>query len=102
MGIIAYLKNGYKYLYLYNLLDIFDQEGGYDLAAERGKHQKRGCIGVHFGDKPHILDYMEMLKKVWKGKDGNASLPEKAMTLSKADTLEFCHLMADVKLKADA
>eukprot|EP00957_Ditylum_brightwellii_P049843 3778849-Ditylum_brightwellii.AAC.1 len=32
---------------------------------------------------------------------GSASLPEKAVTLSKADTLELCQLVADVKLKAD-
>eukprot|EP00957_Ditylum_brightwellii_P019005 1430537-Ditylum_brightwellii.AAC.1 len=70
MGIISCLKIGYKWHYLCILLDTFDQEGGYDLAAERRNHQRRGCKGVHFGGKPHVLDCMEMLKKVWEGKDG--------------------------------
>eukprot|EP00957_Ditylum_brightwellii_P030023 2272287-Ditylum_brightwellii.AAC.1 len=52
-----------------------------------------------------------MFKKIWESKDGtadisnnfgSASLLEKATTLSKADTLELCQLMVDMKLKADA
>eukprot|EP00957_Ditylum_brightwellii_P029133 2201540-Ditylum_brightwellii.AAC.1 len=45
---------------------------------------------------------MEMLKKVWEGKDEKYSSDEKkATTLSNADTLELCQLMADVKFKVD-
>ena len=70
MGMIASLKLGYKSLYLRILLDIFDCDGGYEQAAVRRSKQKRGCKGVHYGGKPHILDCMEMLVKVWEGKDG--------------------------------
>eukprot|EP00957_Ditylum_brightwellii_P113174 8630692-Ditylum_brightwellii.AAC.1 len=47
----------------------------------------------------------DILLPTWNADINNnvesASLPEKAKTLSKADTLELCQLMADVKLKAN-
>ena len=61
MGMIASLKVGYKSLYLKNLLEIFDNEGGYEEAARLRKQQKRGMKGILFGGKPHILDCMQML-----------------------------------------
>ena len=70
MGMIASLKLGYKSLYLRILLDIFDSDGGYEQAAIRRNKQKRGCKGIHYGGKPHVLDCMEMLAKIWEGKDG--------------------------------
>jgi len=67
MGMIAGTKVGYKVLYLRALLEIFDALGGYEHAAEERKKQKRGCRGVKYGGKPHVLDCMEMLKTVWDG-----------------------------------
>ena len=67
MGMIASLKMGYKSVYLRRLLDIFDAPGGFETAAEERRKQKRGCKGVSYGGKPHLLDCMEMLKRVWDG-----------------------------------
>lgn len=65
MGMIARTKVGYKSHYLYSLLEIFDAPGGYKHAAEeRGDKQNRGCRDVKYGGKPHMLDFMEMLKSV--------------------------------------
>jgi hypothetical protein len=41
MGMIASLKAGYKTFMLNELLDLFDQEGGFELAAERRQKQKK-------------------------------------------------------------
>ena len=33
-----------------------------------------GCSnGVHYGDKQHVLDCMEILAKIWEGNGGNMS-----------------------------
>ena len=70
MRMIVSLKFEHKSLYLRILLDILDSEGGYEQAAIRRNKQKRGCKGAYYGGKPHVLDCMEMLSKIWKGKDG--------------------------------
>ena len=67
---IASLKLGYKSLYLCILLDIFYSEGGYEQATIKKNKQKRGCKGLHYGGKSHVLDCMEMLAKIWEDKDG--------------------------------
>ena len=126
MGMIAATKVGYKSLYLRTLLEIFDAPGGFEHAAEERKKQKRGCRGVNYGGKPHILDCMEMLKTVWDGDKyvsqesisrcwrkadilpvtwnadinnevGSASMPEKDKVVSKELLDEMCSLMGKVE-----
>jgi len=65
MGMIGSLKLGYRMLYLHTLLELFDREGGFEEAAELRKKQKRGCKGIDYGGKPHILDAMEMIASIW-------------------------------------
>jgi len=65
MGIIAMLKVGYKMKMLEILLNIFDQEGGYQLAAAERQKQRAGCKGIHFGGKATIADAMEILNDTW-------------------------------------
>lgn len=130
MGMIAGTKVGYKALYLRALLEIFDAPGGCEHAAEERKKQKRGCRGVKYGGKPHILDCMEMLKTVWDGEKyvstesisrcwrkadilpvtwnadinnevGSASMPERDKVVSDEILNEMCNLMTSVQLKAE-
>jgi len=65
MGIIATLKVGYKMKMLQILLNIFDQEGGYQAAAVEQQKQRAGCKGIHFGGKATIADAMEILNDTW-------------------------------------
>ena len=72
MGMIASLKVGYKAMFLRYLLDIFDKEGGFKVAAASRARQRRGCRGLQHGAKPHLLDCMTMLKDIfiWGGRSG--------------------------------
>ena len=130
MGMIAGLKVGYKSLYLRTLLEIFDAPGGYEHAAEERKKQRRGCRGVKYGGKPHILDCMEMLKTIWDGEKytstesisrcwrkanilpatwnadinnavGSSSIPNRDKIVSDDVLSEMCNLMSSIKLKAE-
>jgi hypothetical protein len=69
MGMIGSLKLGYRMLYLHTLLELFDKDGGFEEAAELRKKQKRGCKGIDYGGKPHILDAMEMITTIWMSVD---------------------------------
>jgi hypothetical protein len=66
-GIISSLKLGYKLTLLHNLLDICDDPVAYAAAKTAGNHMKKGCKGISFGGKPHILDAMNILKRLWEG-----------------------------------
>ena len=46
MGIISSLKVGYKNLFLWKLLEIFETPGGFERAAVARKGQIRGFRGV--------------------------------------------------------
>ena len=70
MGMIAVLKIGYRMNFLHQLLYIFDAPGGYEAAAKLRSQQKPGCRGLVYGGKPHVLDAMEIVDKVWKAEDG--------------------------------
>ena len=48
MVMIASLEVGYKMLMLNQLLDLFYEEGGFELAGERRKLQRAGCKGLSF------------------------------------------------------
>jgi hypothetical protein len=69
MGIIRCIKVGYRMTYLQSLLKIFDEDGGFEQAAKLRAKQARGCKGLHYGGKPHILDAMNIVQSVWMGKD---------------------------------
>ena len=69
MGMIASLKVGYKSNMLFRLLEIFDEEGGYEKAATRRRATKRGCRGLDVGGKATLLDAMNILNEIWN-KDG--------------------------------
>lgn len=71
LGIITALKIGYKSTLLEKLLAIFDVEGGFEQAARQRSRQKRGCKGIDFAGKPHILDAMIILDSIWSNPRGN-------------------------------
>jgi hypothetical protein len=131
MGIIASLKVGYKLSMLEMLLTIFDVEGGYQQAAAARARQTRGCRGLQYGGKAHILDAMVLLDNIW-GRDGkyaaedsvrccwrkadilpptwmadinnevgSASLPEREKRISVEDCDQLCHLMKLLTTKAE-
>ena len=70
MDIIAYLKVGYKYLYLRKLMEIFDTPGDFERATVSRKRQRRRCRGIYYGDEPHMLYFMMIFQQFWKGDDG--------------------------------
>ena len=49
----------------FRLLDIFDDEGGFEIAAALKKHKIAGPHGLKVGGKPTILDAMEILGNLW-------------------------------------
>ena len=55
MGMIASLKVGYKTKMLSTLLDIFDEEGGYERAKVRRDLQRVGCKGLMYGGRRLFL-----------------------------------------------
>jgi hypothetical protein len=59
------MKVGYKLSMLETLLAIIDVEGGYEKAAEARRRQKRGCNGLQYGGKAHVLDAMNLLDNIW-------------------------------------
>ena len=65
MGMISSLKVGYKTLVLKQLLDLFDEEGGFELEGEIRKRGSAGCKGLYFGGKTTVLDAMKTLHVIW-------------------------------------
>ena len=65
MGMIASLKVGYKIMVLTLLLKIFDAEDGYESAHQDRAHHHRGCWGIHYGGKIHMLDTMQIIHDLW-------------------------------------
>jgi DDE superfamily endonuclease/Tc5 transposase DNA-binding domain len=132
MGMISSLKIGYKLTMLSKLLDIFDQEGGYEGAAKIRKTVRRGFRGIEYGGKATVLDAMKILNDIWKkngryatedgirrcwrkssilplsmNTDIDAELGSNSMSLSsktlcKEDTDHLCSLMMSLKVKANS
>jgi hypothetical protein len=46
-------------------LVIFEVDGGYEAAAKQRMKMKRGCKGVDYGGKSHLLDTMKILDSIW-------------------------------------
>ena len=86
MGMIASLKVGYKTLMLNQLLDLFDEEGGFELATERRKKQKKGCKGLRYGGKATVMDAIKILHGIWSRDDKYA----------KVDGIKRCWRKADI------
>ena len=64
MGIIASLKVGFKQQLLLKYLAIFEMDGGYEVAAKQRMKMKKGCKGVDYGGKPHVLDTLKILDSI--------------------------------------
>jgi len=67
MGMIAGLKVGYRVSMLRKLLAICDDEELYDEALIAGKKAPKGCNGLSFCGKAHLLDAMLILDSIWSG-----------------------------------
>ena len=65
MGMIALLKVGCKVSMLNQGLDIFDKPGGFEEAAKLWMRQWKGCKGLDFGGKAHMLDAIQILAQIW-------------------------------------
>jgi hypothetical protein len=59
---------------LNELLDLFDEEGGFELAAERRKKQKKGCRGLRYGGKATVMDALQILHGIWSCDDKYAKV----------------------------
>lgn len=68
-GMIAALKVGYKLHMLRKLLAICENPDEYQAAREAAKSAKRGCVGLEYAHKPHLLDAMQILNHIWEGSD---------------------------------
>ena len=129
MGMIAALKVGYRTLYLSSLLQLFDVENGYEMAAERRKRQAAGCKGLAFGGKATVLDAIDIIHHIWNEDDkyarvdgikrcwrkadilplswvqdinnevGSASMPDKDKRISKEECDELCRLLKSIQIK---
>jgi DDE superfamily endonuclease/Tc5 transposase DNA-binding domain len=130
MGMIASLKIGYKLTMLRKLLEIFDEEGGFEGAANTRRTIQRGQRGLEYGGKATILDAMLIMKNIWQADQryakedgirrcrrkakilpinmntnidaeiGSASMSESDKTLKKEDCDQLCELMTLLKVKA--
>jgi hypothetical protein len=67
-GIIKMLKSHYRSQLLESLVHIYEDEERLHSAKEAKKQAKRGQVGVAHGEKPHILDAIEMLESAWNEK----------------------------------
>jgi hypothetical protein len=69
MGMIACLKVGYKANMLRRLLAICDNDSLYQEALEAGQRARRGCRGLDYCGKAHLLDAMEICLAIWNKDD---------------------------------
>ncbi len=64
---IAGLKVGYRVSMLRKLLAICDDEELYDEALIAGKKAPKGCKGLLFCGKAHLLNTMLIFDSIWSG-----------------------------------
>ena len=86
MGVMSAIRVGYKHMLLRCLLKLFDVEGGYELAAEQRKTLPKGCKGLYYGTKPHILDAMNILRDLW----------DEETRYSREEGIQRCWYKADI------
>jgi len=131
MGMIACLKVGYKANMLRRLLAICDNDSLYQEALEAGQRARRGCRGVDYCGKAHLLDAMEICLAIWNKDDtyamedsirrcwrkagllsiteeadlendiGRASVRQKDKVISHADCMELCNLFTQLQCKVN-
>jgi hypothetical protein len=65
MGMISALKKRYKSIYLRKLVSLCDDDEAYATAKRLGMGMQSGTAGLAYANKPHILDAMEILHKIW-------------------------------------
>jgi hypothetical protein len=129
MGMIACLKVGYKAEMLRRLLVICDEPVLYEEAAAAGARARRGCKGLAYCNRAHLLDAMEMLQPIWnednkyariesiqrcwrkaglltaaeeadlENEIGRATVPNKFKVILDADCDELCSLFLQLKAK---
>ena len=64
MGIIGNVKLIYCALYLFKLLEIFNEGKGCERGAEIIMNQKSGYKGIDFGKKQNRIDAMELFESI--------------------------------------
>jgi hypothetical protein len=129
MGVIACLKVGYKANMLRRLLAICDDDSLYKEALAAGEQTRRGCKGLEYCGKAHLLDAMEICGSIWNsnskyamedsirrcwGKAGlltaveeadlendidHTTMPQKDKVITKDECLELCNLFTQLQCK---
>jgi len=129
MGMIACLKVGYKAEMLRRLLAICDEPALFEEAMAAGARARRGCKGLAYCHKAHLLDAMEILQPIWsqdskyarkesiqrhwrkaglltaseeadlENEIGRATVPNKSKTISNEDCEELCALFMQLETK---
>jgi hypothetical protein len=128
-GMIACLKVGYKANMLKKLLAVCDDSVLYDEAIAAGARARRGCKGLEYCGKAHLLDAMEILQPIWTTDDkyakkesiqrcwrkaglltaseeadleneiGRRTVPLKAKVISDDECAELCSLFSTLQTK---
>jgi hypothetical protein len=131
-GIIACLKVGYKASMLKSLLAICDDESLYQEALAAGTRARRGCKGLAYCSKAHLLDAMELMLPIWNSDSkyaktesiqrcwrkaglltateeadlendiGRSTVPAKAKRISDVDSDELCALFSALQTKTSS
>jgi len=129
MGMIACLKVGYKANMLKRLLAICDDDSLYEESLAAGERARRGCKGLDYCGKAHLLDAMEICVSIWNQNSkyamedsirrcwrkaglltaveeadlendiGRATVPQKDKVISNDDCLELCNLFTQLQCK---
>jgi hypothetical protein len=132
MGMIACLKVGYKATMLRRLLAICDDDSLYQEALEAGAKARRGCKGLEYCGKAHLLDAMEICASIWNEDSkyakedsirrcwrkagllsaaeeadlendiGRSTVPQRDKVISESDCLELCNLFTQLQCKVGA
>jgi hypothetical protein len=113
------------------LLAIFNTDSLYQEALEARKRARRGCRGLDYYGKAHLLDAMEICLSIWNKDDkyamedlirrcwrtagllsvteeadlendiGCASVRQKDKVISHADCMELCNLFTQLQCKVN-
>jgi hypothetical protein len=131
MGMIACLNIGYMTNMLRRLLAICNDDSLYQEALEAGQRARRGCRGLDYFGKAHLLDAMEICLAIWNKDDmyamedsmrrswriagflsiteeadlendiGRTSVRQKDKVISHADCMELCNLFTQLQCKVN-
>jgi hypothetical protein len=88
MGIIAVLKKRFKYLYLKDVLDLYELDEEAKLRKKmQGQKLRHGATGVAYGNLAHLFDAASYVKEAWQSM--SLSSIKNAFIKAKIMTLEF-------------